>query len=480
MKEALDIAIELAKSMAVVIVVAYLFTRSKTYREVMERRLDWKGRVLLIAIFGAFAVWGTLAGVEILGGIANTRDLGAALGGLLGGPVVGLGAGLIGAVQRLAMGGYVALPSALGSVAAGLAGGVVFLLYKRTVAPVWAAVALAFFTETVLMLLNLLIARPLDQVVALLREVMPAMYIVNAVGMGLFVFIVKNEQRERETAAQKERMQGELDVAREIQASIVPRLFPPFPERDEFDLHASLESAREVGGDLYDFFLLDGDRLCLSVGDVSGKGVPASLFMAVTITMLRALGHRIAGAPDEVLTRLNAALCRDNDSAMFVTLFFGIVDLRSGEMEYACGGHMPPYVVRADGSVEELARPHGVGLGVSERVRYDTATATLQPGDAILVYTDGLSEAMSFEETMFGPERIEQVLLRGGGTLDAGELLQSVRDAVWDFAAGAEQYDDLTLLTFRRTPLPALRRADAAETAAASASAATPGSAAEA
>ena len=217
MKETLDLVIELVKSMAVVIVVAYLFTRTKTYREVMDRRLGWKGRVLLVVVFGAFSVWGTLAGVEILGGIANTRDLGAALGGLLGGPLVGLGAGLIGGVQRLAMGGFVAVPSALGAVAAGLAGGAVYLLFKRRVAPVWAAVALAFFTETVLMLLNLLIARPFDEVLALVRQVMPAMYVVNAIGMGLFVYIVRNEQRERQTAAQKERMEGELTVAHDIQ-----------------------------------------------------------------------------------------------------------------------------------------------------------------------------------------------------------------------------------------------------------------------
>ena len=175
-------------------------------------------------------------------------------------------------------------------------------------------------------------------------------------------------------------MEGELTVARDIQRGIVPSIFPPFPEREEFDLHASLESAREVGGDLYDFFLLDEDHLCLAIGDVSGKGVPASLFMAVTITLLRAVGHRV-GAPDEVLARLNAALCRGNDSAMFVTLFFAICDLRTGELEYACGGHPPPYVVRADGRVEELPQAHGVGLGVSERARYDRLTATLEPGD---------------------------------------------------------------------------------------------------
>jgi phosphoserine phosphatase RsbU/P len=454
MKDTVDLVIELVKSMAVVIVVAYLFTRTKTYHAVMDRRLAWKGRLLLIVIFGAFSIWGTLAGVEILGGIANTRDLGAALGGLLGGPVVGLGAGLIGAVQRLAMGGFVALPSALGAIVAGLAGGAVYVLYKRRIAPVWVAVLLALFTETCLMALNLLIARPLDQVVALLRQVMPAMYIVNAIGVGLFVYIVHNEERERSTAAQKERMEGELTVARDIQRGIVPSIFPPFPEREEFDLHASLESAREVGGDLYDFFLLDDDHLCFAIGDVSGKGVPASLFMAVTITLLRAVGHRV-GAPDEALARLNAALCRGNDSAMFVTLFFGICDLRTGELEYANGGHPPPYIVRADGGVEELPRAHGVGLGVSERARYERVTATLEPGDALLLYTDGVTEAMSFDEDMFGPERLEGVLARGDGRLSADRLLEDVRAAVWDFAAGAEQYDDLTLLAFRRAPAPA-------------------------
>ena len=457
MQETVDLVIDLVKSMAVVIVVAYLFTRTRTYKQVMEHKLAWKGRLLLIVIFGAFSVWGTLAGVEILGGIANTRDLGPALGGLLGGPVVGLGAGLIGAAQRLAMGGFVAVPSALGAVAAGLAGGAVYLLYKGRVAPVWAAMLLALFTESCLMGINLLIARPLDQVVALLREVMPAMYIVNAIGMGLFVYIVHNEARERVTAAQKERMEGELTVAREIQKSIVPSIFPPFPEREEFDLHASLESAREVGGDLYDFFLLDDDHLCLAIGDVAGKGVPASLFMAVTITLLRAVGHRV-DAPEEVLERVNAPLCRDNDSAMFVTLFFAIYDVRTGALAYSCGGHLPPYVVRADGRVDALPRTRGIGLGISEGAVFRTETATLQPGDAILLFTDGVTEAMDPAGGMFGDERLADVLAQGGGRLTAGQLLRDVRASVWAFAGGAEQYDDLTMLAFRRAP------ASAAET----------------
>ena len=256
MQMSIDLVVELVKSMAVVIVVAYLFTLTRLYRQVLDRRLTVQGRVLLILIFGAFSIWGTLAGVEILGGIANTRDMGPALGGLLGGPIVGVGAGLIGAAQRLAMGGFTAVPSALATVMAGFAGGGVYLLFKRRVAPVWAAMLLALFTETFLMGLNLLMARPYADALALVREVIVPMIIVNAIGMGVFVLIIRNEERERVTRVQKERMESELNVAREIQLGIVPAIFPPFPEREEFDLYASLESAREVGGDLYDFFLL--------------------------------------------------------------------------------------------------------------------------------------------------------------------------------------------------------------------------------
>ena len=450
MQVSIDLFVELVKSMAVIVMVAYLFTRTRLYRQVLDRRLSRQGRVLLALIFGAFSIWGTVAGVEILGGIANTRDMGPALGGLLGGPWVGIGAGLIGAAQRLAMGGFTAVPSALATVMAGFAGGVVYLLFKRRVAPVWAAMLLALFTETSLMGINLLMARPYADALALVREVIAPMIIVNAIGMGVFVFIIRNEERERVTRVQKERMEGELNVAREIQLGIVPAIFPPFPEREEFDLHASLESAHEVGGDLYDFFLLDDDHLCLAIGDVSGKGVPASLFMAVTITLLRAVGHRTT-LPDEVLARVNAPLCRDNDAAMFVTLFFAVYDVRTGELAYSSGGHPPPYIVRAGGGVEPLPQTAGAGLGASSRVAFGAGTAKLECGDGLLLYTDGVTEAMDAKGGMFGEERLVAALRDAGPHDGAAHMMAAVRAAVDGFAAGAEQYDDITMVGFRRT-----------------------------
>lgn len=447
----IDLFVELIKSMAVIIMVAYLFTRTRLYRQVLDRRLSWQGRVFLIVIFGAFSIWGTLAGVEILGGIANTRDLGPALGGLLGGPIVGVGAGLIGAAQRLTMGGFTAVPCALATVAAGFSGGVVYLLFKRRLAPVWAAMLLALFTESCHMGLTLLMARPYDKALALVSEVIVPMILVNAIGMGVFVLIVRNEERERVTRVQKERMEGELNVAREIQLGIVPAIFPPFPEREEFDLHASLESAHEVGGDLYDFFLLDDDHLCLAIGDVSGKGVPASLFMAVTITLLRAVGHRTP-LPDEVLARVNAPLCRDNDAAMFVTLFFAVYDVRTGELAYSSGGHPPPYIVRAGGGVEPLPQTAGAGLGVSSRIAFGVGTARLECGDGLLLYTDGVTEAMDARDGMFGEERLVAALSDAGPHDGAAHMMAAVRAAVDEFTAGAEQYDDITMVGFRRTP----------------------------
>jgi sigma-B regulation protein RsbU (phosphoserine phosphatase) len=292
-------------------------------------------------------------------------------------------------------------------------------------------------------------AKPFSDALILVEEVVVPMILVNAAGMGLFVFIVRNEARERETAAQKERMEGELTVARDIQRSIVPTIFPPFPEREEFDLHATLEPAREVGGDLYDFFLYDDDHLCLAVGDVAGKGVPASLFMAVTITLLRAAGSQTPD-PAAVLSRVNEPLCRGNDAAMFVTLFYGVYRVSTGELTYSTGGHLPPYVVRTGGAVEAAARTPGAGLGISPAASFGAATLRLAPGDALLVFTDGVSEAMDGAARMFGTERLEAVLRKAGSGDGAAPLVTGVREAVDAFAAGAEQYDDVTMLSFRR------------------------------
>jgi sigma-B regulation protein RsbU (phosphoserine phosphatase) len=245
---------------------------------------------------------------------------------------------------------------------------------------------------------------------------------------------------------QKDRMQEELNVGHTIQMSMLPQVFPAFPEHPEFDLHALLKPAREVGGDFYDYFLVDEDHVCLVVGDVSGKGVPAALFMAVTQTMIKtaALGDR---SPASIVTRVNDALSSDNPTSMFVTLFLAIVDFRTGSFTYCNAGHNPPYILRTSGELVCLKQRHGVVMGAMEGLAYAESAETLGNGDALFVFTDGVTEAMDTGGQLYGEERLEQ-LLAGAAGVDPEGLTRSSLGSVEAFAQDTEQSDDITILAY--------------------------------
>jgi sigma-B regulation protein RsbU (phosphoserine phosphatase) len=247
----------------------------------------------------------------------------------------------------------------------------------------------------------------------------------------------------KETTAAKERIESELKIAHEIQMSMVPKIFPPFPDRNEFDIFAALVPAKEVGGDLYDFFFIDEDRLCFAVGDVSGKGVPAALFMAVTKTLFRATAGN-GGTPGEILARLNTEISRDNESCMFVTFFCGILNIRTGQVDYSNGGHNLPYHLHR-GGVSALENFGGRSLGLMERSPYASAQMVLRPGEALLLYTDGVTEAMNLNRALYSDERLEQFLAINRGSASRqliGDLIGDVRH----FAGEAQQSDDITIL----------------------------------
>lgn len=250
-----------------------------------------------------------------------------------------------------------------------------------------------------------------------------------------------------EVYVEKQRMDEALKLAREIQMSMLPKRFPPFPHRSEIDLYAAIEPAREVGGDFYDFMLIDDDHLGFAIGDVSGKGVPASLFMAVTKTLLRVTAGK-RGRPSAVLAELNNELCRDNDTGTFVTIFYGILRLRTGELEYSSGGHNPPYVLFQNGAVEALEQTGGMALGVLEDVTYGTKKVTLRPREEIFLYTDGVTEAMDSAGNLFSDHRLREFLQRAH-KLSPTELIHSVVSEVKRFSCGAEQSDDITALALQ-------------------------------
>lgn len=246
--------------------------------------------------------------------------------------------------------------------------------------------------------------------------------------------------------AARERIESELRIARDIQMGILPKIFPPFPTRPELDVFATILPAREVGGDLYDFFFLDDNRFCFLIGDVSGKGVPAAFFMAVTKTLIKVVAEREPD-PGRILAKVNDDLAADNESCMFVTLFLAILDTRDGRVVYANAGHNPPLLLpggREPVWIESLEEPMA---GAMPDVEYGTGSLTMAPGDAILLHTDGVCEAMNTCQALFSETRLLDTATRAGAS--AGELIRTVGDAVTDWARGAEQSDDITMLAVR-------------------------------
>jgi sigma-B regulation protein RsbU (phosphoserine phosphatase) len=263
---------------------------------------------------------------------------------------------------------------------------------------------------------------------------------------GTMFDVTERIRLEHELAKAHERMTEELNVGRDIQMSMLPLEFPAFPDRQEFDIYALLRPAREVGGDFYDFFFINDRELCLIVGDVSGKGVPAALFMAVTKTMLKARAIDDP-SPASVVTRVNNELSADNPASMFVTLFMAIVDVRSGEMRFTNAGHNPPYILRKSAGFECLNQRHGPIIGAVEGVAFKESESQLSEGDSVFIFTDGVTEAMDVSGQLFSEDRLEKFLKQANGSPAEQLTLDSVA-AVEDFATGAEQADDITILTF--------------------------------
>ena len=244
--------------------------------------------------------------------------------------------------------------------------------------------------------------------------------------------------------AEKERVSTELDMAGKIQASMLPHIFPPYPEREEFDLFASMEPAKETGGDFYDFFLIDDDHLCVVMADVSGKGVPAALFMMVSKVIIQSCAM-LGKSAAEILSKTNDALCSNNQMQMFVTAWLGILEISTGKFTAANAGHEFPVLKEPDGRYELLKDKHGFVLGGFEDEFYQEYQFQMKPGSRLFLYTDGVPEAMDKDRNAFGLDRMLRALNKDPEAAPT-EVLGNVRAAVNDFVQDAEQFDDLTML----------------------------------
>ena len=250
-----------------------------------------------------------------------------------------------------------------------------------------------------------------------------------------------------ETTAVKERMQSELTIAHDIQMGILPKIFPPFPDRHEFDIYAMLEPAKEVGGDFYDFFFMNNERLFFVVGDVSDKGVPAAILMAVTKTMIKAIA-KAAAAPDEILDKVNKEIARDNDSCMFITVFCGILNIKTGEVLYSNGGHLPPLIIHPGEGAEFLKGDTGIAVGASEEAAYICNKILLRPADIICMYTDGFTEAADKKDELFGEQRLKEKIC-AVSQRPIKEIVLEAHAKVYEFSQGMPNRDDMTMLALQ-------------------------------
>ena len=288
------------------------------------------------------------------------------------------------------------------------------------------------------------VERRVDRVVLGIALVTLAIVLLCLAGFYFFVSRYIVSPAERQIAAEEDRIHAELNVARKIQADALPNVFPAFPDRSDFDVYAMMVPAKEVGGDFYDFFLVDETHLALVIGDVSDKGVPAALFMMTTKTLVRAR-TRQGGTPGEILRDVNDQLSEGNASGMFVTVYLAIVDLATGKGLSANAGHEHPVLRRAGGDFGHVRYPHDPMLAISPGLGYADRVFELRPGDTLLVYTDGITECANVERAFYGMDRLT-TFLNGRREQSLEGLLKALRADIAAFAGAAAQSDDITLL----------------------------------
>ena len=439
----------LVEKVCVVVVAAYLISHSPYFQRVLEQRSDLKDKLILMAAFGIVAMYGTYSGIPINGAVANVRNVGPVIAGLIGGPLIGLGAGLIGGIDRYLVGGTTAVSCSITTVLGGLIGGAVYILNKKKFIGIWGTIILIIGVVILDMGMALLIARPFSTAITIVQSISLPMIVANAVGAAIFSYIIEDMLREKKMSRERDEYRGELqrkstelNIARDIQISFLPDSLPVLKG---YDIAAMSLPANEVGGDFYDFIDLPGGRLGLAIADVAGKSIPAALYMALSRAVLRSNvdgGEKPAGS----IKRANELIARDSRSGLFVTLFYAVLDTGGHTLTYVNAGHNPPALFRGD-EIKLLDRS-GIALGAVEDADYVETAIGLKSGDAMVFYTDGVTEANDARGEMFGDQRMLNVV-RANLSLPAGELMEKIKSEVLAFSTGVQQSDDITLIVLK-------------------------------
>ena len=428
-----------------------------------SRSVAVRENIILILLFGSLAIAATYLGTAIdpadkASPIANVRNLAPLIAGMLGGPIAGIGAGIIGGVHRYlypylsaGAGAATALPCMVVTITAGVSGGIIFLIYRKKFPKPLFAVIFGIAFETFDMFFVYSLGNYSSRAAAWLtvQSLFIPMLLANTFGLFIFTFMVNRALNYQNIKTIKDKIESELQIAHEIQKSMLPRLFPPFPDRKEFDIYAVMNPAKNVGGDFYDFFFIDKQRLCIIIGDVSDKGVPAALFMTIIKTLLKTEALRII-SPDAVLQRVNDILYPDNESCSFATVFCGFLNVKTGVLEFSNGGHIPPYLIGKDHSIDTVKIDRNYMVGNLKGATFTTQKIKLKKNDVLFLFTDGVTDAETEKGEMFTDKRLKAALAKGcTDDISSGGIVNYILNELKTFAGAAPQYDDTTIVSVK-------------------------------
>ena len=437
-------------TLAVILVIASFIGGSDLLTRLFGSKMNWKSFLFSGLLGGIFGIYGTMSGLELNGAIISVRDIGPMLAGFTGGPIGGLIAGVIAGVHRFLVGSRSSQTAVLvtyacitATVCIGVMCGFLSRKFQEKLRKPWWALLTGIVMEVFHLSLVLLIVRPFESAVGIVRSIFLPFILVNAIGFTLMIAMISYIEKQRAIALERSRLKTELEVATVIQHSLLPPVTETYPGRREIGIAASMDAAKEVGGDFYDLFFVDKDRLAVVIADVSGKGIPAALFMATSKTTIQNCVRDHASLSEAVMTA-NDSLCRNNSAQMFVTAWIGILDLSTGALTFVCAGHNPPVLV-SGGKPEFIKRKGGFVLAGMEGVPYREQTLTLKKGDRLFLYTDGVTEAENRAHELFGEQRLA-ACLETDVDKAPDEIIADVQAAIVAHADGAEQFDDITML----------------------------------
>ena len=431
---------------AVILVVVSFIGISDVVSDLRDSNKKWLYYIITGVLGGVLGMYGNISGFELDGAVISVRDIGPMFAGFIGGPIGGLIAGIIAGLHRFTMGGVTANACIVATVSIGLICGFVSIKWHKYIKKTALALILGALMEVFHLCVVLIMVKPFETAAGIVRAIAIPFITVNALGFALMIIIINYTEKQHNFALERSRLKSELEVANVIQHSLLPMIGDEYPGCKNVEVSGSMDAAKEVGGDFYDVFYVDPSHLAFVIGDVSGKGVPAALFMASSKIILQNCIRDIPSISDAV-TAANNALCARNEAGMFVTLWVGILDFKSGELKFVSAGHNPPVLLRKD-EPEFLKCKNGFVLGGMEGIKYRENTAEIQDGDILYLYTDGVTEAEDHEHNLFGDERLLGCL-KGRSNSTSSDILANVKTEIDAFVKGNSQFDDITMLCFK-------------------------------